>query len=89
MKVPLKKNWMIIVLVFILGGIAGSVLATTMNEKVLSDCKYATDKLQTQVAQYCAGTKLMQARITSVSCNEIEEICVCGDPRMLNGNMSK
>jgi|TARA_R110000824_G_scaffold252068_5_gene440732 hypothetical protein len=87
MKEALKKTWLIIVLALIVGASSGVYLTTVKDQKVLRDCESMTSNLESRIVQFCSGTKLMKARIATVKCNEVEEICVCGDPKILDGAM--
>ena len=89
MKEALKKTWVIIVLALVLGGVCGAYFVTAKGQEALDNCKQTTSALESQVTQFCSGTKLMRARVTTVHCNAVEEICVCGDPKELNGTMSR
>ena len=84
MKEALKKTWVVIVLALALGATSGVYFMTVKSQEELADCKNTTASLEANVTQFCSGTKLMRARVTTVRCNAVEEICVCGDPNVLN-----
>ncbi len=88
MKEALKKTWIVIVLALIAGSVGTGYLVHSHSQTSLGECKNSLVAAQSQVSQFCAGTKLMHARVTSVSCNMTEEICICGDPsKLLDGGM--
>ena len=40
---------------------------------------------QEQVASFCGGQAIGDFRITQTTCNDKQEVCVCGDPSKLRG----
>jgi hypothetical protein len=87
MKEAIKMTWILIVLAFIAGASGGAYFMSAKDQKALTSCENAVGVLQSQVDQFCEGTRLMDARVTTVRCTGKDEICVCGDPNMLNGGM--
>ena len=88
MKEALKKTWIVIVLALTVGSLGSAYLVSSQAQSTLNECKGTLSEARSQITQFCNGTKLMHARVTSVQCGASEEICICGDPaKILDGGM--
>ena len=78
-------EWKHIVLASFLSLVIGAAATWHIALNKIADKQDNVTACQERVATFCGGEVMGDFRIAQVSCNEKQEICVCGDPSKIRG----
>jgi hypothetical protein len=84
----LKKNWKLLVSSLFVGVCIGITavyfVLTPTYESMLTKCNLDVLQNERKLASFCNGLDVGGARLTEVKCDDKLELCLCGNPDILN-----